>query len=52
VGMWTSCPDHALYHLHCSAAAAAGRDCNRPADLPPPPLTAEAAESRLTPRTV
>jgi len=40
-----------FYHLHCSAAAVAGRDCNRPADLPPPPLTESAAESRLTPLT-
>jgi len=41
-----------LCHLHCSAAAAAGHDCNRLADSPLPPLTVAAAESRLTPRTV
>ena len=35
----------------CSAAAAAGRDCNRPADFALPPLTAVAAEFRLTPLT-
>jgi len=52
VGLWTSCPGHAPYRLHCSVAAAAGRDCNRPTDSPPPPLTAAAAESRLTPRSV
>jgi len=49
VGMWTSCLGHSTA---CNAAAAAGRDCNRPADLPLPPLTAAvAAESRLTPLT-
>jgi len=32
----------------CIAAAAAGRDCSRPADLSLPPLTAVAAEFRLT----
>ena len=36
----------------CSAAAAAGRDCNPLAYLPLPPLTAAvAAESHLTPLT-
>jgi len=49
VGMWTSCLGHSTA---CSAAAAAGRDCNRPADFPLPPLTAAvAAESHLTPLT-
>ena len=48
MGMWTSCLGHSTA---CSAAAAAGCDCNRLADLPLPPLTAVAAESRLTPLT-
>jgi len=41
VGMWTSCLGHSTA---CSAAAATGHDCNRPADLPLPPLTAVAAD--------
>jgi len=45
MGMWTSCLGHSTA---CSAAASAGRDCNRLADSPLPPLTAVAAESRLT----
>jgi len=46
VSMWTSCLGHSTA---CSTAAAAGRDCNRLADLPLPPLTAAVAgESRPT----
>ena len=43
--MWTSCLGHSTA---CSAAAAAGHDCNRPADLPLPALTVVATEFRLT----
>jgi len=43
--MWTSCLSHSTA---CSDAAVAyGRDCNRPADSPPPPLTAAAAEVKF-----
>jgi len=50
VGMWTSCLGHSTT-CNAGAAAAAGRDYNHQVDSPPLPLTAAAAESRLTPLT-